>query len=91
MTIDFLSPEDEINPDDDNVDVILRLDDGRSLLLLVATPNNIYRSMDNESTDYYFGVPPMFVKKITRLMVEAAVTALLESPEWLSVYGTLQD
>jgi hypothetical protein len=41
MKIDFLSPEDEINPDNDSVDIILRLDDGREYSLLVATPSNI--------------------------------------------------
>ena len=90
VMIDFLSPEDEIDPDNDNVDVKLRLDDGRSFNLLVATPNNIYWCMENESTDYYFGVPPLFVKRLTRSAVEAVVAALLESPQWMSVYATPQ-
>jgi hypothetical protein len=38
MLIEFVSPEDEINPENDNVDVLLHLDDGRVFTLLVATP-----------------------------------------------------
>jgi hypothetical protein len=90
MQIDFASPEEDINPENDNVDIWVRLDDGRVYGLLVATPNNIYWCMDNEASDYYFGVPPLFVRTITRTAVEQAVIALLEEPQWLGVYGTLQ-
>ncbi len=90
MKIEFISPEDSLNPENDNADILLRLDDGRVFGLLVATPNNIYWCMDNESTDYYFGVPPLFVRRLTRNAVETAIAALLKAPEWLSIYGTLQ-
>lgn len=90
MKIEFLSSEEEINPENDNADVVLRLDDGREYTFVVATPNNIYRCMNNESIDYFFGVPPLFVRKLTRSNVELAVAALLKDPEWLQVYGSLQ-
>ncbi len=51
VQIDFVSPEDELNPENDNAGVHVRLDDGRVFGLLVATPNNIYRCMDNEAND----------------------------------------
>jgi hypothetical protein len=91
MRIEFISPEDKLNPENDNADIILRLDDGRVYGLLVATPNNIYWCMDNEATDFYFGVPPLFVRRLTRNVIETAIDALLQAPEWLSVYGTLQE
>ncbi len=90
MQIEFVSPEEDLNPDNDNVDIRVRLDDGRVYGLVVATPNNIYWCMDNEATDYYFGVPPLFVRTLTRTAVEHAVAALLEEPQWLGVYDTLQ-
>jgi len=90
MRIEFASPEEDINPENDNVDIHVHLDDGRVYGLLVATPNNIYWCMDNEATDYYFGVPPLFVRTLTRSAVESAVVALLKEPERLDVYGTLQ-
>lgn len=89
MQIEFISPEAELNPENDNADVVLRLDDGRVFGLLVATPNNIYWCMDNGKNDYYFGVPPLFVRRLTRDAVEAAITALLPIP-WFEVYATMQ-
>ena len=80
MKIEFVSPENEINPENDNVDVIVHFDDGSSHSLLVATPNNIYWCMDNEGLDHYFGVPPR----------EAAVAALLQDPGVLSRYYASQ-
>ena len=90
MRIEFLSLEEEINPENDNVDVVLHLEDGREYTFVVATPNNIYRCMDSESIDHFFGVPPLFVRRLTRNNVELAVAALLKEPDWLEVYGTLQ-
>ena len=91
MQIEFISPEDQINPENDNADIRLRLDTGRVFGLVVATPSNIYWSMDNEATDYYFGVPPLFVRRLTRHAVETAIAALLQAPEWLNIYATLQE
>jgi hypothetical protein len=91
MQIKFISPEGEISPENDNADIRLRLDDGRVYGMLVATPNNLYWCMDNERTDYYFGIPPLFVRRLTRNAVETAIAALLQLPEWLNVYGTLQE
>jgi hypothetical protein len=88
VRIEFLSPEQDLNPDNDNADVLLCMDDGTAFNLLVATPNNIYWCMDNESNDYYFGVPPLFVRTMTRDCVERALSALAKAPEWLAVYGT---
>jgi hypothetical protein len=90
MHIEFVSPKEDINPESDNVDIHPRLDDGRVYGFLAATPNNIYSSMDNEANDHYFGVPPLFVRTLTRDCVERAIVALLKEPQWLDVYGTLQ-
>jgi hypothetical protein len=87
MRIDFLSEEKDINPENDNVDVSLTLEDGRSYTFVVSTPNNIYGCMDNEGIDYFFGTPPLFVRRITRVNVEKAFIALLQEPKWLEVYG----
>jgi hypothetical protein len=90
MQIAFVSAESEIDPDDDNVDVHVRLDDGREYSLLLATPKNIYKCMDNESIDYFFGVPPLLVRRLTRDNAERAIRALLSEPRFLNVYATLQ-
>lgn len=90
MRIEFATPEEQLNPENDNADIFLHLDDGRVYGLLVATPSSIYWCMDNEGTDHYFGVPPLFVRILTRKAVEAAVEALLKEQKWLNVYGSLQ-
>lgn len=92
MRIEFVSPESDIDAENDNVDVHLHLDDGRVYSFVVATPQNIFWCMENEGLDYFFGVPPVFVKRLTRPSVERALKAVVESDggKWLDVYGTLQ-
>jgi hypothetical protein len=92
MTIEILGGIGQINPDDDNVDVHLHLDDGRVLSFVVATPKNIYRCMQNEGVDYFFGVPPVFVKSLTLGAIERVLRALVneDGGKWLLVYGTPQ-
>jgi hypothetical protein len=91
MRIEFAGPIEQINPENDNFDVFLRLDDGRLYNFLVATPNNIYSCMENEAVDYFFGVPPVFVKQLTHENVERALRAIIEAgDDTLNVYGTLQ-
>jgi hypothetical protein len=99
MRIDFVSPEDEINPENDNVDVHLHLDDGRVYSFVVATPKNIYSCMDNdihcgmvvEEADYFFSYPPpLLVRRLDRDCVERAMIALLDNPRLLEIYGVRQ-
>lgn len=92
MRIEFVSPIEEIDQANDNMDVFLRLDDGRVYGSVVATPNNIYRCMHNAGLDYFFGVPPVFVERMTRENVERALNAIVTEDDgrWLSVYGALQ-
>ena len=88
MRIDFLSDLSEIDPDNDNLDISVRLDDGRTCTFIVATPNSIYRCMDNEGIAYFFGSPPVFVRRITLSNIREAVEALIKEPRWLEIYGS---
>jgi len=60
MRIEFVSPVEEIDPENDNIDVFLHLEDGRTFSFLIATPNNIYRCMDNEGLDRFISYPPQY-------------------------------
>ena len=91
MRIEIIGLIEQIDPNNDNADVMLHLDDGRKFSFLVATPNNIYWCMDNEGMDFFVGVPPVLVRRLTQENVEAALRALLESPETLKAYGSLQE
>ena len=83
----------DADPDNDNIDIHVRLLDGRVYSLLVATPNNIYSCMNNSREEYFFGVPPVFVRVLDHEHVEEAIGALLSEDDgrWLHVYGTLQE
>lgn len=88
MQINFLSDFTEINPDNDNVDVNVTLDDGREYTFVVATPNNIYWCTDNEGVDYFFGAPPIFVRRLTLSNIQGAVEALVKEPKMLERYSS---
>jgi hypothetical protein len=92
VDIMFVSPYDEINPENDSVDVHVRLDDGRLFSFDVGTPNSIFFAMANEGIDYYFGVPTVFVRLLNRECVEKATHAIWSEDKGrcLEVYGTLQ-
>lgn len=91
--IEYPSSPEESNPENDNLDVHLTLEDGRTYSFVVATPNNIYWCMENQARDYFFGIPPVFVKQLTRQNMEAALRALVSEDDgkWLDVYGVLQN
>ena len=93
VRIKCLSPLEESNPENDNLDVHVTLSDGRTYSFIVATPNNIYWCMENVGLDYFFGIPPVFVKRLTRLNIEIGLKALIADGEgkWLEVYGALQN
>ena len=92
VEIRYPSPLDEVNPENDNIDVHVLLDDGRLFSFVVATPNNIFWCMANEGIDYYFGVPVLFVRLLNRECVGKAIQAILNEDDgrWLEVYGTAQ-
>lgn len=90
--IKYLSPLEDENPLDGNLDVWAELEDGSTYSFLVATPNNIYWCMENEGIDYFFGVPPVFVKKLTAENIERALNALFVEADnkLLAIYATNQ-
>lgn len=92
MKIEVIGGIDQNDPDNANVDVHVRFEDGRVYSFLFATPNNIYWCMKNEGIDYFFGVPPVFVSRLTLESIERALTAMTQEDNrmWLEVYGSLQ-
>ncbi len=84
-----LSDWSAVNPENDNIDVDVVLDDGRQYTFVIATPNNIFWCMDNEGKDYFFGEPMLFVKNLTIENIERAVSAIINEDDgrWLKIYG----
>lgn len=84
-----LSDWSKVNPENDNIDVHVVLDDGCEFTFVVATPNSVFWCMDNEGKDYFFGEPMLFVKNLTVENIERVVNAVVseDDGQWLKVYG----
>ena len=77
---DFLSPiEDIADIFDSNMDVSVKLENGRNYVLVVGTPKNLLRLMENEKSDFLSpGDPIVIVKKMTKEVIEQAIKAYAE-------------
>ena len=89
-SITYLSELAECNPENDNLDVHVLLDDGREFTFTVGTPNNIFWCMENEGIGYFFGEPILFVKNLTKENIERALESIVaeDGGRWLSTYGS---
>ena len=78
----------EIDPCDDNIDVIVTLENGISYVLVVATPANIASRMKNANSDYWpAGVPFVFVSELTYENIINLVESFCEdNAYWLKYY-----
>ena len=64
---------------DDNMDVSVKLENGRNYVLVVGTPKNLLRLMENEKSDFLSpGDPIVIVKKMTKEVIEQAIKAYAE-------------
>ena len=90
--IDYVSPLEDADPANDNIDIHLRMDDGRVYSLLVATPNNIYTCMDKQPGKLLLWCASQLRQSAGQKHIEEAINALLSEDDgrWLSIYGTLQ-
>ena len=93
LKINYPSPLEEVDPENDNIDVHVHFDNGSVYSFLIATPNNIYWCMDNEGIDYFFGTPPVFVRRLTHDCIYEALIAIAtaDGGKWISLYGALQE
>ncbi len=78
---------------DDNMDVSVNLENGRNYVLVVGTPKNLLRLMENEKSDFLSpGDPIVIVKKMTKEVIEQAIRAYAEDDAyWLKFYSAELD
>lgn len=90
-SIDFLGEVEDIF--DANIDVNVKLDNGHSYILVVATQKNLLTLMNNEKSDFLSpGDPMIIVRKLTKEVVEKAIEAYAEDEGYyLKLYGTQFD
>ena len=93
-SINFLSPIEDIDDIfDDNMDVSVNLENGRNYVVVVGTPKNLLRLMENEKSNFLSpGDPIVIVKKMTKKVVEAAIQAYAnDDAHYLKFYAAELD
>ncbi|MDR1158625.1 MAG: hypothetical protein LBK75_10065 [Oscillospiraceae bacterium] len=78
----------EVDPSDDNIDVIITLEDDSSYVLVVATPINLVSLMKKENKSYLSaGCPFAFVEELTEENIMKLVVSFCETDAyWLKYY-----
>ena len=89
-TIIYPTSLEEINPDNDNMDILVQTENGKQYVFVVATPDNLKYLMNKENTSFLKpGLPFLFVEKLTHTNIDNVVKSLLEEDEQLvRIYGT---
>ena len=93
-SINFLSPIEDIDDIfDDNMDVSVNLENGRNYVVVVGTPKNLLRLMENEKSNFLSpGDPIVIVKKMTKEVVEEAIQAYADDDaHYLKFYAAELD
>ena len=79
-SINFLGPIEDIDDIFDyNMDVSVNLENCQNYVVVIGTPKNLLRLMENEKNDFLSpGDPIVIVKKMTKEVVEEAIQAYAE-------------
>lgn len=85
----FPSALEGINPDNDNLDVLVQTESGRQYTFVVATPDNIKHLMIKDNLPYLKpGLPFLFVERISEENIRALLDSLFEENEQvIEIYG----
>ena len=85
----FPTPITQMDPLDDNLDICIGLEDGRSYTFVVATPENLKTQMRKEGLTYLPpGSPILIVERITEDSIRALIESMLDDPAVLEIYGS---
>lgn len=88
LNIEFPAYYDQLDKDNGNMDVFVKLEDGMTYTMVVSTPNNYYWYMDKEGLDYIPALPPdIIVRNLSEDNVRKAVETFVEDKAyWLKLY-----
>lgn len=93
-TIFYPTALNEIDPHNDNIDVCVTLEDGRSFTFVVATPETLKRLMEKDGVPYLIpGLPFLIVNELTDHNIRSVIEELIDyDKEWddtlLRIYGS---
>lgn len=92
MKYDIIFPTslDRIDPDNDNMDVIVKTENGKQYTFVVATPDNLKYLMHKDKMSFLKpNLPFLFVEKLTDTNIRNVVESLLKEDEQLiRIYGS---
>lgn len=92
MKYDIIYPTslEQIDPDNDNIDILVQTENGKQYTFVVATPDNLkYLMYKDEISFLKPGLPFLFVEKLTHTNIQNVIKSLLEEDEQLiRIYGT---
>ncbi len=78
----------EVNIINDNIDVCIELTSGKRYTIVVATPQNMQKLMEDAGIPYMKpGAPFLFVEKLTEYNIRLLVDELVQDPVLLHIYG----
>ncbi len=88
-SIVFPTALEDINPENDNLDVLVRTESGREYTFVVATPDNVKHLMRKDNLPYLKpGLPFLFVERISEENIRALLDSLFEENEQvIEIYG----
>ena len=88
-SIFFPTPLREIDPHNDNLDVCLRMQDGREYTFLVVTPENLKGMMEREGLPYLRpGLPFLVAETLTEDVIVRLIREIAEDAGLLRIYGS---
>ncbi|HEX7358079.1 MAG TPA: hypothetical protein VF270_10250 [Ignavibacteriaceae bacterium] len=93
-SINFLGPIEDIDDIFDyNMDVSVNLENGRNYVVVVGTPKNLLRLMENEKSNFLSpGDPIVIVQRMTKEVIEEAIQAYAEDDAYfLKLYAAHLD
>ena len=92
MKYDIIYPTslEQIDPVNDNIDILVQTENGKQYTFVVATPDNLKYLMNKDKISFLKpGLPFLFVEKLTHTNIDDVVQSLLEEDEQLiRIYGT---
>lgn len=87
-TLFFPTPLDQIDKYNDNIDVCMTLDNGRTLTFVIATPDNLKCQISQNHHPFITpGAPILIAEKLTEDVISQLMKELVKDEVLLQTYG----
>lgn len=87
--IRFPTPLEAVDPCNDNLDVCLRMHDGREYTFVVATPEHLKAMMKHDGIPYLKpGLPFLIAEELTEAVIARLIGEVAADDAMLRIYGS---